>query len=235
MIALFLTAFLIGSLGSVHCIGMCGPLALSLPVVHHSLRSKFVATLLYNAGRVITYSFLGALFGTIGITFALFGFQQWLSVFLGVLIIFFLVLPKQSKIFKQTNILTRAFNKLRSYLGKLFASKNYHSLFFIGLLNGLLPCGLVYMAIAGAVATASVVKSSVFMAAFGLGTLPMMWGVSFFGSFINLNIRQKIRSAYPYMMAIMACLLILRGLGLGIPYISPANFNQVSTAVECHN
>ncbi|MDP4285431.1 MAG: sulfite exporter TauE/SafE family protein [Bacteroidota bacterium] len=235
MISLFITAFVIGGLGSVHCVGMCGPLALSLPVVGSSVSSKFTATLLYNSGRIVTYAALGALFGMVGKTFALFGYQQGLSVVLGTVILIFLVIPKQSNLFNKANIFVSFFYQLRASLGKLFARKNYQSVFFIGLLNGLLPCGLVYMAIAGAVATASVGNSSLFMAAFGLGTLPMMWSVSFFGSFINIKARQKIRAAYPYMMFIMACLLILRGLGLGIPYISPANFTAMHSAVECHN
>ena len=235
MISLFITAFILGSLGSVHCIGMCGPLALSLPVVNNNVQSKLASTLLYNGGRIVTYATLGALFGIIGRTFVLFGYQQWLSISLGVLIIVLLVLPKKIKVFEKTNLLTGIYNKLRAHLGKLFIKKNYHSVFFIGLLNGLLPCGLVYMAVAGAIATASVIKSSIFMASFGLGTLPVMWGVSFFGSFINLNTRQKIRAAYPYMMFIMACLLIIRGLGLGIPYLSPANFDTAKNVIECHN
>lgn len=112
-------------------------------------------------------------------------------------------------------------SNLRSAVGRLLAKDNHFSLFSIGLLNGLLPCGLVYMAAAGAIATGDIVKSVVFMAFFGLGTLPIMWSVAFFGNYIGINIRQKIRTAYPYLMTVMACLLILRGLGLGIPYVSP--------------
>lgn len=235
MIQLLIPAFLIGAIGSVHCVGMCGPLALSIPVTNNSFWPKLFSTLLYNGGRVFTYTILGGLFGTIGATFAFFGFQQWLSVLLGVLILFYLFLPEKGKVLQGTNTLVTLFSRLRSSLGRLFVQKNYKSLFFIGLLNGLLPCGLVYMAVAGAVATASIVKSSLFMAAFGLGTLPMMWGISFFGSFINFTARQKIRKAYPYIMALMACLLIIRGLGLGIPYISPAHLNPAANnVIECH-
>ena len=234
MISLFATGFIIGCLGSVHCIGMCGPIAMSLPVAGKSMSSKLISGLLYNGGRTITYAALGALFGTIGTTFAFFGYQQVLSISLGILILFFLLIPKQSTAFQKRNIISGVFNKIRKRLGQLFMQKNYRSLFFIGLLNGLLPCGLVYMAIAGAVATASVINSAVFMAAFGLGTLPMMWGIGFFGSFINMAARQKIRQAYPYVMGIMACLLIVRGLGLGIPYLSPAAFTH-GQALECHN
>ena len=128
------------------------------------------------------------------------------------------------------------FEKLRSAIGQLFFKKNNSSLFSIGLLNGLLPCGLVYMAAAGAVATGNIISSIFFMAFFGLGTLPVMWSVAFFGNFISINIRQSIRKAYPYMMMLMACLLILRGLGLGIPYVSPEVAQQKEKVVSgcCH-
>jgi sulfite exporter TauE/SafE len=233
MMALFISAFVLGALGSVHCVGMCGPIALSLPVVNKGKNSKFILVLLYNTGRVVTYSFFGLLFGIIGRTFALFGLQQWLSITLGALIILFLLLPNTNKVFENTNLIVHFFYKVRSRLANLFKKRNYKSVFFIGLLNGLLPCGLVYMAVAGAVATASILNGSLFMAFFGFGTFPMMLSVSFFGSFINIAARQKIRAAYPYLMFIMACLLIIRGLGLGIPYLSPAGFAN-HTAILCH-
>lgn len=112
--------------------------------------------------------------------------------------------------------------------------RNQASLFLIGLLNGLLPCGLVYMAAAGAVAAGDVTDSVLFMAFFGLGTLPVMWSVAFFGNYVSLGIRQKIRRAYPYMMMLMACLLILRGMGLGIPYVSPKMNAEKAHAIECY-
>lgn len=221
MVQLIFAAFTIGLLGSFHCVGMCGPLALSLPLNNNSFWGKFSGSLLYNAGRIVTYSAFGLVFGAIGKSVALFGYQQWLSVLLGVVIIVFIILPKQITFIKKKNMVLRFFEKLRTSLGQLFFKKNYSSLFSIGLLNGLLPCGLVYMAAAGAVATGDITKSVLFMAFFGLGTLPMMWSVAFFGNYIGISIRQKIRKAYPYMMMLMACLLILRGMGLGIPYVSP--------------
>ena len=218
---LILAAFTMGLLGSFHCVGMCGPLALSLPLKDYSVYSKFSGGLLYNAGRIVTYSLFGLLFGVIGKSVALFGFQQWLSIILGALIIFFIILPKRLASFNNNNFVLNYFGKLRSSLGKLFSQKNYSSLLSIGLLNGLLPCGLDYMAAAGAVATGDIVNSISFMAFFGLGTLPMMWSIAFFGNYVGIGLRQKIRKAYPYMMMLMACLLILRGMGLGIPYVSP--------------
>ena len=132
-----------------------------------------------------------------------------------------------------SNYTTRFFTKLRMELGRLFTQKNHSSLFVIGLLNGLLPCGLVYMAVAGAIAAADVGKSVLFMAAFGLGTLPIMWSIAFFGNYVGQPFRQKIRRVYPYMMTLMACLLILRGMGLGIPYVSPKINVEKASVVEC--
>ncbi len=238
MTSLFIAAFIMGCIGSVHCLGMCGPLALSLPVVTNNHTSRFFSTLLYNAGRIFTYAWLGAIFGLVGMSFAFFGYQQWLSVILGITIIFFIILPKNKFASSNNNTLIRFFGNIRTSLGRLFSKRNYHSVFFIGLLNGLLPCGLVYIAIAGAVSTASVIKSSLFMAAFGLGTLPVMWSIAFLGSSINMNIRLKIRKMYPYVMFLMAVLLIIRGLGLDIPYMSPAlnqDQSNVKQAIICHD
>ena len=221
MVQLVTAAFMIGMVGSLHCIGMCGPLALSLPMSEKAGPAKFFGALLYNMGRVVTYSVFGLVFGLIGKSVALFGFQQWLSVIMGVLIIFFIVFPRAISGKYAQNTVSRFFEKIRGALGGLFFKKKLSSLFFIGILNGLLPCGLVYMAVAGAVATGDIPRSILFMAFFGLGTLPAMWSVTFFGNFITIGIRQKIRKVYPYMMMLMACLLILRGMGLGIPYVSP--------------
>ncbi|CAN5437211.1 sulfite exporter TauE/SafE family protein [soil metagenome] len=236
MMPLLIAAFIMGSIGSVHCIGMCGPIALALPVVSGNQSSKFIGTMLYNGGRIITYALLGGLFGLIGMSFAIFGYQQWLSVLLGVLILILIFLPKKN--YTKRNIIIRFFEKLRQQLADLFSRKNYQSVFFIGLLNGLLPCGLIYMAIAAAISTGSVLQSSLFLAGFGLGTLPVMWSMAFFGSYINMRMRTGIKKIYPYIMFCMAMLLIVRGLGLQIPYLSPSTIKQNSTAqqvIECHN
>lgn len=229
---LLLAAFMIGIIGSFHCVGMCGPLAFALPLNSNSFVGKLTGSLLYNAGRVVTYAVLGLLFGSIGETAAFFGFQQWLSIAAGVAILAFILLPLIYKAQSAAaNYANKGFSKLRTVLAGLFAKKNNRSLFMIGLLNGLLPCGLVYMAVAGAIATGSSLGGSLFMAAFGLGTLPVMWSVAFFGNYAGIKLRQNIRRFYPYMMALMACLLILRGMGLGIPYVSP-KMNAQKTQVH---
>lgn len=222
MVQLFFVAFMIGIVGSFHCVGMCGPLALALPLSSNSFIAKFTGAFIYNAGRIVTYSVFGLIFGLIGQTAALFGFQQWLSIGTGAVILLFIIIPKKYKMpHVASNYTTRFFSRIRLELGRLFTQKNNTSLFVIGLLNGLLPCGLVYMAVAGAIAAGDIGSSILFMAAFGLGTLPIMWSIAFFGNYVGVSLRQKIRRVYPYMMVLMACLLILRGMGLGIPYVSP--------------
>ncbi|MEP7237533.1 MAG: sulfite exporter TauE/SafE family protein [Ferruginibacter sp.] len=234
MVQLFFVAFMIGMVGSFHCVGMCGPLALALPLSNNSFIAKFSGAFIYNAGRIVTYSVFGLIFGLIGQTASLFGFQQWLSIVTGALILLFIVIPKKYKFSNSASKYTNAFfAKLRLELGRLFTQKNNASLFVIGLLNGLLPCGLVYMAVAGAIAAGDIGRSILFMAAFGLGTLPVMWSIAFFGNYVGVSLRQKIRRVYPYMMTLMACLLILRGMGLGIPYISPQVKVKKVITVEC--
>jgi len=237
MTALLLTALVMGALGSLHCIGMCGPLALALPVLSPHPLAKLGAGWLYNVGRVTTYAILGALLGLMGASFALVGFQQALSIIVGGLMLLFLFLPGSFSFKKSGAHSQRFFGTIRNVLGKLFVKKNYLSIYLIGLLNGLLPCGLVYIAIAGAVTTGSVLYSSLFMAAFGLGTLPVMWAVAFFGGFATAKARLLIKKAYPYMVFVMACLLIIRGLDLNIPYLSPhfeTGAHHTVSEINCH-
>ncbi len=232
--AIVLAAFVLGFLGSFHCIGMCGPIALTLPVQHLDGFKKFIGILIYNSGRVFTYAILGSLFGIIGMSFNFFGWQQLLSIVLGsLLLLFFISSFFQKRIFNN-QFIQKNWNKyIIQWLTPLFHKKNMGNLFLIGLLNGLLPCGLVYMAVAGALATGNILYSSLFMACFGLGTLPAMMTMSFAGSFVSLAMRNKIRKSVPYIVAIMGILLILRGMNLNIPYISPA-LGAAGTVEHCH-
>lgn len=236
MMPLFFAAITMGMIGSFHCIGMCGPIAFALPLNNDSSLAKFFGSLLYNTGRITTYSCIGLLFGLTGKGLSIIGFQQGLSILLGSTILIILLMAKWGSFkINPPFIFSQASLKIRNALGKLFLKKNFGALYLIGLLNGLLPCGLIYMAVAGAVATADPVKSALFMAAFGAGTLPVMWAVSFFGNFIGMEARKKIRNLYPYMMVLMACLLILRGMGLGIAYLSPATDTAKKQVIECYS
>ncbi|MFZ1800585.1 MAG: sulfite exporter TauE/SafE family protein [Chitinophagaceae bacterium] len=232
MITVLFSALALGFLGSFHCIGMCGPLALSLPVNHLQGFRKVAGVLLYNTGRIFMYAVLGFILGWIGMAFQFFGWQQFFSVALGIilLIIFLMGVLHQKKI--KNNSLLNAWNKkIIQHLSGLYQQKSFGGVFIIGLLNGLLPCGLVYMAIAGALATAHILYSSLFMAAFGAGTLPAMMAVSLAGGMMPLNIRTHIKKISPYIIGLMGIILILRGMNIGIPFLSPEM--QHSGTIEC--
>jgi len=217
-----LAALSLGFLGSFHCIGMCGPIALSIPVNRKSFFSLIAGTLTYNSGRLITYSLMGLVFGLVGEGFVLAGLQQSLSVFLGIGIIILLLIPRISQKLAHSGQVIRFIEKWKSVIRKLFGIHSYSSLLLIGLLNGLLPCGLVYLGIAGSVATGDPIDGALFMAAFGLGTLPAMLSITFLRDLISIRIRKTMRKIVPVFVVITAVLLILRGLNLGIPYVSPS-------------
>ena len=231
---MLLTAFLLGLAGSLHCIGMCGPIALALPVKNSSMSARIESSVIYNGGRILTYALAGILFGIIGQSIAFAGYQRWLSISLGVLILLFMFLPKSvSDKFRVTQLAYGYIAKIKSGFASLFKQKNNTSLFTIGLLNGLLPCGLVYLAIAGSIAMADVYNSALFMVMFGLGTLPAMMGINFAANFITLKLRSKITKVVPVFVAGVALLLILRGMNLGIPYLSPELTVQNDKAHNC--
>jgi len=224
----------IGALGSFHCIGMCGPIALALPVHGGTWWHKTSSVLLYNLGRAFTYAFMGLIFGLLGKSFSVFGLQQWLSIIAGVLILFLLFFNHFSL---TQNTPFGGFNRIvKEQLGHFLRGDKTPSTFLaIGLLNGWLPCGLVYVAIASALAMGSPAGGALLMFAFGLGTLPVMASLMVFGKFISLKVRAGINRAVPYFIGFMAVLLILRGLNLGIPYVSPS-YNAEEDCVEncCH-
>ena len=229
----FIVAISLGFLGSFHCIGMCGPIALALPVHHYSTLKKYTGLFLYNTGRIVTYTILGLLFGLLGQSFFIGGFQQGVSIGIGVLLLASVILPYISFINQQRlSVVYQFINTIKNQLGTLFNKKGLHFLFFIGLLNGLLPCGLVYLGIAGAIATGHYLKGAEFMFYFGLGTAPMMFAVSLLGQFISIRFRNAIRKTIPVMVSVMAVMLIIRGLNLGIPYLSP-QFEKTNHKVSC--
>lgn len=231
-----IAAISLGLLGSFHCIGMCGPIALSLPAKGNSFLQRIFSVLVYNSGRVITYTMLGLLAGAIGRSFALEGLQQPLSVTLGLLILLFVFIPhKYTSRISFTKPVYLIISRIKSSLVDLFKKRSYISLLLIGFLNGLLPCGLVYMALAGALATTGIMSGALFMIFFGLGTIPLMLTVNISKEIIPLKIRGNLNKVVPYFISIMAFLLILRGLNLGIPYVSPRIDTQTSSFASCHS
>lgn len=229
------TALIFGLLGSFHCVGMCGPIAFMLPVDRTNNLKKLGQIFLYHFGRILAYSIIGLAFGLVGKSLNLFGYQQQLSIIIGVLMLLVIFIPQRT--FNRYNFSKPVFkiiSKVKSALGKELKKKTPDTFLTIGFLNGFLPCGLVYMAVFGAIASGNALQGSLYMALFGLGTVPLMTSAIYLGNFLNGQIRQRIRRAIPIFVVIIACLFIVRGLGLGIPYISPKPMTEtVDTNQNC--
>ncbi len=217
---ILITAFLLGLMGSLHCVGMCGPIALSLPLRGETIVQKIWGSVLWSLGRIVTYSLMGALFGLIGVGFKLLGYQQAISITIGIIMILSIFLPAIFKKFNPGSMLS-IFHPVRKGMQGLFQEKNNRALFLIGIFNGLLPCGLVYLAIAGAIGTADFLLATAYMALFGLGTLPLLVVISMLGNIVSQTIRKQITKVVPAVVILIGIIFILRGLSLGIPYLSP--------------
>jgi sulfite exporter TauE/SafE len=227
-----IAAISLGFLGSFHCIGMCGPIAMSIPVKRTFFFSIITGALIYNAGRIITYACLGLLFGILGKGFTLAGWQSFLSIGLGIGILLLLFIPNLSLVPVRVGFFVGWIGRLKLEIRRLFGMHTLRSLFIIGMLNGLLPCGLVYLGIIGAVATGDALKGTFFMVGFGIGTLPAMLSMTFIRDYISVRFRNRIKKMVPVVITAMAVLLILRGMNLGIPYVSPSA--TVTAGIKCH-
>lgn len=214
----FWTAFILGLAGSLHCAGMCGPLALALPGVGASAPGYVIGRVAYNLGRVITYCLLGVVFGLLGKTLVLAGIQRWVSIALGIALIAGLFASRKLVVWQPVALLVR---RLKSAMSAVLGRRSFGALVMLGLLNGLLPCGLVYAAGAGAIATGGILSGLAYMAVFGAGTVPMMLAISLSGELVPVALRLKLSKTIPVSIFLVGSLLILRGMSLGIPYVSP--------------
>jgi sulfite exporter TauE/SafE len=211
----------VGIVGSAHCAGMCGPLALALPVLQAG-RAKFVTgRLLYNIGRVVTYVLLGAVAGLVGNRLFMAGAQQTVSRVLGVVLLVAALTPALLKRFRAGSILMgRITTPVQRAIGALLQRSSLLALFVLGLVNGLLPCGLVYVALAAAVTTGDITRGVLVMMGFGIGTVPVMFVIALLGKQIQGGVRKRLTMLMPAFTALIAVLIILRGMNLGIPYVS---------------
>lgn len=224
-------AFILGLIGSLHCAGMCGPLALALPATGKTRISFTAGRLAYNLGRITTYCLLGALFGLVGTTFALAGFQRWASIGAGLLILTGLLASGR---FAVSAPLNRIIGSVRVKVAALLYRRTLSSVYFLGMLNGFLPCGLVYVACAAAVSAGNFFSGVEQMLVFGMGTVPMMLGIGLAGRMVHLGFRLRLQKLIPACIAIVAVLLILRGMALGIPYVSPVLGPHGAHCPGCH-
>tara|TARA_R110002020_G_scaffold113688_1_gene261615 strand:+ start:121826 stop:122455 length:630 start_codon:yes stop_codon:yes gene_type:complete len=208
-----------------------------LPVDRNDPKKKFFQIFLYHVGRLLAYGIIGLLFGLLGKGLYLFGFQQNLSMAMGVVMIVGVLLPTGT--FKKYNFLGPMYGmvaKVKGHLGVALQKKESDTFLTIGFLNGFLPCGLVYMSVFAAIAMGEAWSGSLYMVLFGVGTVPLMTTAIYFGGLLKGPLKNKVHRLVPFFLVLMGILFILRGLGLGIPYISPQIGPQlVSTHYECAN
>ena len=240
---LIYSALLLGFAGSFHCLGMCGPVALSMAGRYNQEQpsKRLIGYLLYFSGKTITYAILGLLFGVFGHGLVLAGFQQGLSVVMGsvMLLLVFMSIFKTAW-FHSNKATVYLQNKLVPAFGLLLRQRSFITPYFIGMLNGLLPCGLVYIGLTAAVSTGHFFQAATYMLLFGLGTIPVMLLFVIFTGQLSYSWRLRLRQVTPVLMALVGTILVLRGLDLGIPYISPLLDSLMlagergTEAVNCH-
>lgn len=230
---MLLSAFILGLFSSFHCLGMCGPIAMAVPHPSGGIRAMLPNKLLYNGGRAVTYMIMGLVVGLFGEGISLAGYQQGLSILMGGLILLLLLSTNQweTKIAKLP-IIHPLMLQLRKSLAPLLRNPNPGAAFNIGILNGFLPCGFVYLALAGAMATGDVYLGMGYMGVFALGTFPAMVGISLVGAVMKPASRNRMSQVFHVFAFAFAILLILRGLNLGIPFVSPV-LDVVEEAAVC--
>jgi sulfite exporter TauE/SafE len=226
---LFTTAFVLGLSSSFHCVGMCGPLLLAVPT-RASNNYQWLEIIIYHAARIFTYALLGILVGFAGWRLQVANLQQFFSLTIGVILLIYVF---AGRFFADASWLL-AFNKMIfSFFGFAAKQKGQWGTLLLGVANGLLPCGMVYIALTGAMATAKISDAATFMLLFGVGTLPLLFVFNFYGVRLQAAVKQRIKLIAPLLIIIMGLLLILKGLNLGIPYISP-HFVNSGGGVACH-
>lgn len=235
--ALIISALGLGFASGFHCIGMCGPIALSMGLTRRQGIRFYLQNLTYQFGRIFTYALLGACLGLIGTGFQMAGFQQYLSIFAGVVLIIMAVSSFGGKDFaSKLPFFNQFLLKIKMSLGKLLQKSDLRSRFLTGILNGFLPCGMVYMALTASLAAGGVLYSAFYMALFGLGTLPFMFGVVLVGGMVSQHFRARILRLVPLVMIVLGGLFVLRGLEIGIPYVSPKkqSLQVIHNSSEAH-
>jgi sulfite exporter TauE/SafE len=233
-ISFFAGALLLGAVSSFHCVGMCGPLVLSLPVSQLPPNQRFAGLWLYHGGRIITYALIGLLLGLVGRQISLAGWQQGFSILLGILLVLYFVFTRISKPLIVPPLFRPLQKNVLASISRFIQQPTLPAMWRMGMANGLLPCGMVYVAATGAIASGSISGGMLFMICFGLATIPALYLLSLLGTFFTVPIRQNMRRVLAFGTFVVGILLILRGLNMNLPYISPYLISGTSgTAIDC--
>ncbi len=221
---------LLGLAGSLHCVGMCGPLILMFPFDAKSKIIGYTQNVIYHFGRVFVYGLLGLLFGLVFQIVDLKYFEQYFSLSIGVL---FLILWYREFFSKQKANQGPLQRKVLFLFGKAMQWRTYFGMFLAGMMNGLLPCGLVYGALLAAFGTGTTEGSILFMLGFGMATIPSMILVFSLKNLITVKLRQKLSQLLPWWLLLLGIWFLLRGMNLGIPFLSPKIHTHSSEQSSC--
>ncbi|HPG06246.1 MAG: sulfite exporter TauE/SafE family protein [Lewinellaceae bacterium] len=211
------SALILGLAGSLHCVGMCGPLTLALPFAQGE-RPAWLQGIVYHSGRIFMYVLLGALFGLIGQAITLAGFQKYFAIIGGSLILLGVFTSIRYPASWLDRITGPAQRKISTGIGQLIRRGGLPSYFGIGMLNGVIPCGMVYAAIALAISSEHITWGMGVMALFGLGTFPLLFALVAFQSRMKPSWRHALRKISPWTMGLFGALLLYRGLSLVLPH-----------------
>lgn len=226
---MFWAAFSIGLIGGMHCTVMCTPLMLGV----FRNKKQAITFVAYQTGRITMYVILGIVLALFGEGLELLGWQNALSITMAILIVYFYVLPAKYRFLNQVNQWENyPYQWLKSSFRKFLGRKDVASRFLIGMLNGLLPCGLVYMALLSSVAVDSIGYSAIFMLVFGLGTVPWIFGSVWIGKFTLNHFSTIIKKIKPVLAFSLALFLLLRGLQVQFIHVPVPDFGQQHTSIE---
>ncbi len=228
------TAFVLGAAGSAHCVGMCGPIALAVPSPGRDRWSRWRSTGVLNSGRLTTYALLGTAVGVLGLGMRLSGLQAVVSIVAGVLLLLTVLVPGLLERWAPTGRIAIGIGRLRSALARNLQRTAPEALFLTGVLNGLLPCGLVYAALIGAATMSTPWEGALYMALFALGTWPALFALRLGSGALGVGLRTRLRRLSPVLVSLVAVLMILRGMELGIPYVSPGPMTTPAVVTVCH-
>jgi len=228
---MWFTALIIGFAGSLHCVGMCSPLALAVTSMK---KSVLLNRLLYNSGRIFTYGVFGAIVSSAGVIFQFPEFQNILTIALGIaLLIIGFAGVSGVKIPLVTSGLQQFTAFLKSLFSKFLQRKTYASIVFLGALNGLLPCGLTFLALTYCLTLKGPIDGFTFMILFGAGTLPAMFGLTSLINFLINRFHLNIQKVTIGLMIVSGCLLIARVFLIHIPH-APSFEESLIDIVLCH-
>lgn len=232
---MWLVALTLGFFGSLHCIGMCGPLALAFcDRPKAGLFQRLAVTLSYNLGRVVTYGILGVLFGLMGSIIIIADLQKVISIVIGIVFITaFIFSVDIDKSLSRMPVGKRMIQQVHLFLSSMIKTGKRRSPFILGMVNGLLPCGLVYVAIAGALTVGGFLEGGLFMMLFGLGTIPAMGVLTMSVQMATVSVRARIRRIVPFVTLAFGIFLIYRGIVIDMPL--ELNFwEALKNPVMCH-